>query len=72
MKQQMSFESSKFAGFREFVPINHTDIVLQDVSFSYDGTTQNEVLHGISLNMPQGSFTALVGPSGEENQRWLA
>ena len=39
-------------------------IVLQDVSFSYDGTTQNEVLHGISLNMPQGSFTALVGPSG--------
>ena len=48
----------------EFVPINHTDIVLQDVSFSYDGTTQNEVLHGISLNMPQGSFTALVGPSG--------
>ena len=48
----------------DFVPINHTDIFLQDVSFSYDGTTQNEVLHGISLNIPQGSFTALVGPSG--------
>ena len=46
------------------VPIRHTDIVLQDVSFSYDGTEQNEVLHDISLKIPQGSFTALVGPSG--------
>ena len=48
----------------KIVPIKHTDIVLQDVSFSYDGTEQNEVLHDISLKMPQGSFTALVGPSG--------
>ena len=48
----------------KIVPIRHTDIVLQDVSFSYDGTEQNEVLHDISLKMPQGSFTALVGPSG--------
>ena len=48
----------------KIVPIRHTDIVLQDVSFSYDGTEQNEVLHDISLKMPQESFTALVGPSG--------
>ena len=48
----------------KIIPIRHTDIVLQDVSFSYDGTGQNEVLHDISLKMPQGSFTALVGPSG--------
>lgn len=48
----------------KIVPIRHTDIVLQNVSFSYDGTGQNEVLHDISLKMPQGSFTALVGPSG--------
>ena len=63
----------------KIVPIRHTDIVLQDVSFSYkvnsgkagregglgrDSTEQNEVLHDISLKMPQGSFTALVGPSG--------
>ena len=48
----------------KIIPIRHTDIVLQDVSFSYDGTEQNEVLHDISLKMPQGSFTALVGPSG--------
>lgn len=48
----------------KIAPIKHKDIVLQDVSFSYDGTEQNEVLHDISLKMPQGSFTALVGPSG--------
>ena len=48
----------------KIVPTEHTDIVLQNVSFSYDSTEQNEVLHDISLKMPQGSFTALVGPSG--------
>ena len=53
----------------KIVPIRHTDIVLQDVSFSYDGTVQNEVLHDISLKMPQGSFTALVGPSAEASPR---
>lgn len=48
----------------ESVPILHTDIMLNQVSFSYDGTQEHEVLHNISLKMPQGSFTALVGPSG--------
>ncbi|WP_293013639.1 ABC transporter ATP-binding protein [Mycolicibacterium sp.] len=32
------------------------------VEFSYDGT--NAVLHDISLDLPAGSITALVGPSG--------
>ena len=36
----------------KIAPIKHKDIVLQDVSFSYDGTEQNEVLHDISLKMP--------------------
>ena len=37
-------------------------IALDHVSFSYDGG--NEVIHDVSLRMPQGSFCALVGPSG--------
>ena len=37
------------------------DVELKDVRFSYE---KEEVLHGISLKLPQGSFTALVGPSG--------
>lgn len=48
----------------KIVKIDHADIALQEVSFSYDGTAQNEVLHNVSLKIPQGSFTALVGPSG--------
>ena len=41
-------------------------IELKDVHFSYDDTENkdSEVLHGIDLTMEQGSFTALVGPSG--------
>ena len=34
---------------------------LQDIHFSYQ---DKEVLHGISLEIPEGSFIALVGPSG--------
>lgn len=32
--------------------------------FSYTGDVKDEVLHGIDLNLPEDSFTALVGPSG--------
>lgn len=46
------------------ISLTHTDISLEHVRFSYDGSGENEVLHDISLAMPQGSFTALVGPSG--------
>lgn len=50
----------------KMVPIRRTDIFLQDVSFSYgmNGGEEQDVVHRINLTMPEGSFTALVGPSG--------
>ncbi len=38
-------------------------IELKNVHFTYD-EEQGEVLHGIDLTLNEGSFTALVGPSG--------
>ena len=43
------------------VPQN-CDTVCLDVHFSYDN--EREILHGVDLSFPQGSFTALVGESG--------
>lgn len=40
------------------------DVKLHDVRFSYTGDEKNDVLHSINLILPQGTFTALVGPSG--------
>lgn len=43
------------------VKLKNYDVELQNVRFSYE---EDEVLHGVSLKLQQGSFTALVGPSG--------
>lgn len=42
---------------------NHT-VTLKNVHFSYEDQKENEVLHGISLELKEGTFCALVGPSG--------
>ncbi|BBB91850.1 MAG TPA: ABC transporter ATP-binding protein [Methylomusa anaerophila] len=51
--------------------LNGFDIELDHVSFAYDtartspaDNAGSNVLHDINLKLPQGSFTALVGPSG--------
>ncbi|MCH1983138.1 ABC transporter ATP-binding protein/permease [Ruminococcus sp. OA3] len=41
---------------------NH--IRLNHVTFSYTGEKSGEVLHDVNLDLQEGSFTALVGPSG--------
>ncbi|MDO4345740.1 MAG: hypothetical protein Q4C50_13205 [Eubacteriales bacterium] len=60
---------------RERAVLSGHDVRLRDIHFSYTGHEENEVLHGISLKLLQGSFTALVGLSGGEKtslRRWEA
>ncbi|MCR5288970.1 MAG: ABC transporter ATP-binding protein/permease [Treponema sp.] len=51
----------------DYKPVD-SSITLKDVHFSYhknkQGEEQKEILHGISMSLPHGSYTALVGPSG--------
>ena len=44
--------------------VQSKDIQIQDVSFSYDKESGKQVLSHINLKIPEGKFTALVGPSG--------
>lgn len=63
-------ETLEFINMRELpnsdqpVKLAHSDIELEHVSFSYTGKENEMVLHDVNLKMSQGSFTALVGPSG--------
>lgn len=43
------------------VPIDHYDIKFEDVHFAYDN---KEVIKGVSFDIKENSFVALVGPSG--------
>lgn len=48
----------------QYEKITNYNIKIDDVSFSYSGKVSQRVLHGINLELKEGSFTALVGPSG--------
>lgn len=43
-------------------------IEFRDVSFGYHD--DKEILHGVSLTIPQNGMTALVGPFGSGKPRW--
>ena len=49
--------------------IRNYDVKLHNVRFSYTGKAEDEVLHSIQLHLPEGSYTALVGPSG--GGKWM-
>lgn len=47
----------------EKAELKGADVELKDVHFSYNKDGE-EVIHGVDFQIPEGSFTALVGPSG--------
>ena len=46
------------------INVDGSDVTLENITFSYSGKEKGAVLQNISLTIPQGSLTALVGPSG--------
>jgi ATP-binding cassette subfamily B protein len=44
--------------------IANNDIAIENLCFKYDGALPNYVLDGISLKIPRGKVTAIVGASG--------
>ena len=51
-------------GLRRPFEAGSGDIVFDDISFRYGGPSSPEVIGGLSLRIPQGRMTAIVGASG--------
>ena len=49
---------------QESVDLRRFDIEFDNVSFSYSGSEEERVIHEMSFRLDEGSFNALVGPSG--------
>jgi len=71
--KKMSFmveETQSFLDMKElkepnkYADVSNYDINIENVHFSYNEEDENEVLKGVSAKLKQGTFTALVGPSG--------
>jgi ATP-binding cassette subfamily B (MDR/TAP) protein 1 len=45
-------------------PVKGLEVVFRDISFAYPSRPHTKVLKSLSLDIPAGSFCALVGPSG--------
>lgn len=45
-------------------PIHHSDIYIKNVSYQYEGPKSPYALNNISLTIPKGKITAIVGASG--------
>ncbi|WP_295715620.1 peptidase domain-containing ABC transporter [Mucilaginibacter sp.] len=56
-------EESKNSGLLE-IDFDKEDIILDNVNFSYPGTSNRPVLKNINLVIPNGKTTAIVGMSG--------
>jgi ATP-binding cassette subfamily C protein len=61
LKKTEEAKNSKEPLLGDQPPVLNQSIRLEKVSFAYDN---REVLQNVSLNFPEGSFTAIVGPSG--------
>lgn len=57
------YEEAAATGSAEFDPCG-SDVVFENVTFSYDGDGSEPVLKDVSLTAKEGEVTALVGPSG--------
>lgn len=56
-------DSRELSAAPKRVDFSNCDIKLDNVSFAYNNDSGNAI-NGISVTLPQNSFTALVGPSG--------
>ena len=59
---EQAFDTKPLSYKEEKVKLSHFDITFENVDFSYN--QQADVLHNISFHAPEGSTTALIGPSG--------
>lgn len=60
-KKEEENSTRSISSFNQF---SNDDIILNDVTFQYGGPSSAKVLDGISLCIPAGKVTAIVGTSG--------